>query len=202
MNKEIFINCPFDIEYSSIFDSILFAVYFCGFSPRCALEIDDGTQIRLNKIYDIIEECDLGIHDISRTELNTNNLPRFNMPFEFGLFLGAKRYGGRKQKLKTCLIFDVEKYRYMEFISDISGQDIKSHSNEPSEVIRKIRNWINTFRGTNRLPGATIIAEKYKQFRLDWPNVLAKLNLREDDVHYSDRIQIMEEWIPLNPVSN
>ena len=72
MNRDIFINCPFDDAYSDIFDAILFAIYFCGCKPRCALEIDDGAQIRLDKICDIIAECDLGIHDISRTELNPN----------------------------------------------------------------------------------------------------------------------------------
>jgi hypothetical protein len=89
MNRNIFINCPFDEDYSNIFDSILFAIYFCGCKPRCAMEIDDGSQIRLDKIYDIIEDSDLGIHDISRTQLNINELPRFNMPFEFGIFMAA-----------------------------------------------------------------------------------------------------------------
>ncbi|MCG8306173.1 MAG: hypothetical protein MI975_02200 [Cytophagales bacterium] len=141
MNRNIFINCPFDEDYSNIFDSILFAIYFCGCKPRCAMEIDDGSQIRLDKIYDIIEDSDLGIHDISRTQLNINGLPSFNMPFEFGIFMGAKRFGGSKQKTKSCLIFDTDRFRYMEFISDISGQDIKSHENDPVLVIRKIRNW-------------------------------------------------------------
>lgn len=200
MNREIFINCPFDEGYSDIFDAVLFAIYFCGCKPRCALEIDDGSQIRLDKIYDIIEESDLGIHDISRTELNDNNLPRFNMPFEFGVFMGAKRFGGRKQKEKSCLIFDTDRYRYMEFISDISGQDIKAHDNDPTQVIRKIRNWLNTYPILRPLAGATAIIEKYQRYRLDWPNILPTLNLDEDDVQYSDRTQIIEEWISLNPL--
>jgi len=131
MNNNVFINCPFDNQYTELFDAILFAIYFCGCKPRCALEIDDGSQIRLDKIISIIEECDLGIHDISRTELNSNDLPRFNMPFEFGIFMGAKRFGGIRQKRKSCLIFDTESFRYMEYISDISGQDIKAHNNNP-----------------------------------------------------------------------
>ena len=132
MNREIYIICPFDDTNSEIFDAVLFAIYFCGCKPRCALEIDDGSQVRLDKIYEIIEECDLGIHDISRTGLNDNNLPRFNMPFEFGIFMGAKRFGGRRQKTKSCLIFDKEKYRYMEFISDISG-----NSNQKNKKLAK-----------------------------------------------------------------
>lgn len=200
MNREVFINCPFDEDYSDIFDAILFAIYFCGCKPRCALEVDDGSQVRLDKIYDIIEECDLGIHDISRTELNENGLPRFNMPFEFGLFMGAKRYGGKKQKLKSCLIFDVNRFRYMEFISDISGQDIKSHENDVEQVIQKIRSWLNTFETLRPLAGATAIKNKYRDYKIDLPNVLPQLNLSEEDIEYSDRTQIIEEWISLNPL--
>lgn len=200
MNREIFINCPFDDHYSEIFDAVLFAIYFCGCKPRCALEIDDGSQVRLDKIYDIIEECDLAIHDISRTELNDQNLPRFNMPFEFGLFMGAKRFGGRRQKTKSCLIFDAEKYRYMKVISDISGQDIKEHGNDPTVVIKKIRSWLNTFKTLQPIAGATAIIRKYEQYRMDWPRILPTLNLSENDVEYSDRTQIIEEWISLNPL--
>lgn len=200
MNREIFINCPFDDNYSEIFDAVLFAIYFCGCKPRCALEIDDGSQIRLDKIYSIIEECDLGIHDISRTEFNENSLPRFNMPFEFGIFLGAKRFGGQKQKAKACLIFDTDEHRYKKFISDISGQDVKAHKNNPTQVITKIRNWLNTYGTLQPLAGATAINEKHNQYRLDWPNILPKLNLCEDDVQYADRTQIIEEWISLNPL--
>jgi hypothetical protein len=47
----------------------------------------------LSKIEKLIEVSKYGIHDISRTELNAHNFPRFNMPFELGIFFGAKRHG-------------------------------------------------------------------------------------------------------------
>ncbi len=50
------------------------------------------------------------------------SLPRFNMPLELGIFLGAKRFGSQKQKQKNGLILDREKYRYQSFCSDIAGQ--------------------------------------------------------------------------------
>lgn len=34
----VFINCPFDKDYAPLFDAILFAIYKCGFRPRCAME--------------------------------------------------------------------------------------------------------------------------------------------------------------------
>jgi hypothetical protein len=55
------------------------------------LEAYDSGDVRIEKILDIIDQCKLGIHDISRTELNEHSLPRFNMPLELGLFLGKRR---------------------------------------------------------------------------------------------------------------
>ena len=127
-DNHVFINCPFDRQYRSMFDAIIFAVLDCGFVARCALEVDDGGQVRIDKIVSIIRECRLGIHDISRTEPDpTTGLPRFNMPSELGLFLGAKRFGVGPQRRKLSLILDRERYRYQASCSDIAGQDVSAH---------------------------------------------------------------------------
>ena len=34
----VFINCPFDKDYSATFDALIFAVFVCGFRPRWACE--------------------------------------------------------------------------------------------------------------------------------------------------------------------
>ena len=128
-NDNVFINCPFDSDYKPLFDAMIFTVHDCGFVARCALEEGDASQVRIDKIYKIIEDSCYGIHDISRTELDeTSGLPRFNMPLELGIFLGAKRFGVEEQEVKKCLVMDREPYRYQKFISDIAGQDIFVHN--------------------------------------------------------------------------
>ena len=103
----VFLNCPFDAGYKPVFDSIVFAVTDLGFVARSAREQDDGGDVRLSKIERIIEECKYGIHDISAVELDpVNNLPRFNMPLELGLFLGCRRFGNAIQRRKVSLILD------------------------------------------------------------------------------------------------
>ena len=78
--SSVFINCPFDEAYKPIFDAIVFSVLDSGFTPRCSMEIDDSAQVRIDKIFRIIEECKYAIHDLSRTELDPeHNLPRFNV---------------------------------------------------------------------------------------------------------------------------
>jgi hypothetical protein len=66
--KNVFINCPFDDDYQPLFDAVVFAVHDCGFRVRCALEEEDSGEVRVAKLYKIIAESRLSIHDISRTE--------------------------------------------------------------------------------------------------------------------------------------
>ena len=49
-----------------------------------------SNETRIDKIARIIRESRLSVHDISRVELDAaSDLPRFNMPFECGLAMGA-----------------------------------------------------------------------------------------------------------------
>lgn len=85
----VFINCPFDPQYRPIFEAIVWTVQDLGFSARCATERDDSGEIRIQKIMQIIAQSQYGIHNISRTQVNDEGLPRFNMPYELGLFVGC-----------------------------------------------------------------------------------------------------------------
>jgi hypothetical protein len=157
-NDQVFINCPFDKKYSAMFHACVFTVLDAGFIPRCSLEVDDGTQFRLNAIIALINDCRYGVHDLSRVQLDPGSgLPRFNMPFELGLFYSAKHFGTQNQKKKQCVVFETEKYRYQKFISDIAGIDIKPHDKSPEKLILELRNWLFTAsRRTTIPPGAKI----------------------------------------------
>src|SRR5215469_15133347 len=185
-NQNVFINCPFDEKYKSLFRAIVFAVYDCGFVSRCALEEDDGSQIRLQKIYDIIASCRLGIHDLSRVQLDrSSRLPRFNMPLELGAFLGAKYFGVNQQKSKVCLILDSVEYRYQKFISDIAGQDIRAHGNDARRVIRIVRDWLRMYSQTS-IPSGSVIGERYAKFRAELPALCKASSLNRNELIYND----------------
>lgn len=197
-SENIFINCPFDEQYKGIFYATIFTILDCGFFPKSSLEFDDGTENRLEKIIRIIGECKFGIHDISRTELDSDsNLPRFNMPFELGLFIGARKFGGRLHKEKFCLIMDKTKYRYQSFISDISGQDIQSHNDDPRKVISIIRSWITTTSRRKTIPGGNSIWKRYNEFENDLPAMCKLAKITEDELTYIDRINFISEWLRL-----
>jgi hypothetical protein len=196
--SNVFINCPFDKDYLSLLNAIIFAVFDCGYIPRCALEFDDGGQVRIDKISRIISECKFGIHDISRTELDNNNLPRFNMPLELGLFLGAKKYGPKQDKQKVCLILDRDKYRYQKFISDIAGQDISAHNNSIDEVIPIVRNWLRNSSGRRTIPGGTTILSRFNLFKAALPLLCSTLHLKQDELIFNDYASLASEWLRAN----
>jgi hypothetical protein len=192
---DVFINCPFDRAYDPVFKALVFAVYACGFRPRSALELDDGGQTRIDKLYSLIGECRYGIHDLSRTELDqVNQLPRFNMPLELGLFLGAKRFGGATQATKRLLVLDVERYRYQRFISDLAGMDIHGHGGDPVRALRETRDWLANV-SRRALPSGDRITRLYQSFAADLPNLAADLEFDPRTIPYVDFERMVVGWL-------
>lgn len=197
-NDNVFINCPFDSAYKHLFDAMVFAVHDCGFIPRCALEEEDASEVRIDKIYNIIADCRYGIHDISRTELDKDSgLPRFNMPLELGIFLGAKKFGIEEQKRKKCLVLDTERYRFQQFISDIAGQDIQSHNNSSSEVIMRVRNWLRTASRRETIPSGSIIWERYQEFIEKLPQTAREARLIPEELIFNDYTLLVAQWLEI-----
>jgi len=194
--KDVFINCPFDDDFAPSFRALVFAVTRCGFRARCAREMDDGSETRIDKLYRIIEESRYGIHDLSRTELDgVNHLPRFNMPLELGIFLGSKRFGDADQKQKRCLILDVSQYRYQKFISDIAGMDITAHRGSPTNVVRCARDWLATATGRKSVPPAAVVSRSYQRFALALPRLAEGVGTDVDGLIYSDYERLVIGWV-------
>ena len=194
--RSIFINCPFDKSYRPIFHALVYAAFDCGLKPRCALEVDDAGDVRLNKILQLIRESRLAVHDISRTEIDRGSrLPRFNMPFELGLFLGARRFGGGIQARKVCLVLDREPYRYQAFLSDIAGQDIRCHDGQPASAIKMFRAWLSALPQARMLPGGAEIIRRYELFQAELPRMLRAIKLRREEMTFQDYGNLVSEWL-------
>jgi hypothetical protein len=197
---DVFINCPFDRDYAPTFRALIFTIFACGFRPRSARELDDAGQTRIDKLYNLINECRYGVHDLSRTELDAaNNLPRFNMPLELGIFLGAKRFGSKAQKQKRILILDIEQYRYQRFISDLAGMDIHEHGGDPVRALRETRDWLSNV-SRRQLPSADRLARTYGAFLDDLPALAAELEFDPARIPYVDFERIVVSWLVGAPV--
>lgn len=203
--RDVFVNCPFDDAYQPLFRAILYAVIRSGYRVRCALEADNAGTNRIDKIMEIIAECRFGIHDICRTELDaTSNLPRFNMPFELGLFYGARRYGGAKQNAKVFIIFDTERFRFQQFISDIAGVDIRAHTGQPKQLLSKLSEWFRTqsnapakWNAPALVPGGNQMSSEFDAFNAALPKLCELRSLKENEVTFSDLNTMMTDYVAL-----
>jgi hypothetical protein len=194
-NNSVFINYPVDERYRPLFRAAVFTVIRCGFDARCADEEADSSEARLRKIFRIISECRYGIHDLSRTQLDKKTkLPRFNMPFELGIFLGAKYFGRDEQDRKNCLIFEKKNHSYEIYISDIKGHDISSHHEQPKVMVRQIRDWLSINLKDTTLPGGSFLWNEYHRFCNWLPNKCRKIDIRNAELTSHDYINLIYSW--------
>jgi hypothetical protein len=195
-NWHVFVNCPFDGVYQPFFRAIVFTIVRSGFFARCALETDDAADNRFEKICGIIGECRYGIHDISRTELDQKSqLPRFNMPLELGLFLGARRYGSNTQRAKRCIVFDRDRFRFQAYISDIAGQDIHAHGGDVTLLIVELASWLRDQSRRANVPGGKVIAAEFLAFQRALADVCADRQLEVDELTFGDYADMVTEYL-------
>lgn len=201
-DSSVFLNVPFDPDYAPLLRGIVFCVLDCGFSVRCALEHEDSGEVRFEKLCRLIEACRFAIHDISRTEPDEARLPRFNMPLELGLLLGARRFGNRRQQRKNCLILDRERYRYQRYCSDIAGQDIRAHAGRPEVAISVVRDWLSAaVRRRQRIaPSGSAIVRRNAVFRSRLPHACRKLGHSIETLTFTDYTWFVARWLRENPL--
>lgn len=181
-NTNVFINCPFDKAYKPILDAICFTLIYLGYTPRLSENTDSGNS-RIVGIEDLISNSRYSIHDLSRMKsTKKDELARFNMPFELGFDLGCKKFGSQQQQTKMLLILDKERYRYQVAISDLSGNDIGSHSNKPEYAVRETRNWIRKISSNNNIAAPSLIWRMYGEFEGDFKQEALNLGFSEQDL--------------------
>jgi hypothetical protein len=199
--RSVFINCPFDDQYAPILHAITFAIIFAGYIPRSALERKDSGEERLDKIFKIIEECKYSLHDISRADSvpsDPNLPPRFNMPFECGIYYGARYFGNKTQKAKQLLILDSQPYRFQKTMSDIAGKDPDCHNNSSVEAIACVRRFLGHKSIVGEMPGEKHFQEQFAEFQRALPSILVPLKLTIMEIskfsYWKDYVNIVDQW--------
>ncbi len=198
--NSVFVNCPFDDDYKPLFEVLLFTIASSGYRARCALEEVNAADIRFDKLCRLIAESQKSVHDLSRTELGReNNLPRFNMPLELGLFLGAKRFGGKAHQRKSALVLTAEKHSLPVYLSDTAGSDASQHHGKPIEIIRSVRSYLHTTPSSQPLPGASRILEVFEHFKSVRSRYARALQMTPDEIDpfrdYRDYLGIQAEYL-------
>jgi hypothetical protein len=192
----VFVNAPFDDEFLPLLHAILFTIHDAGFVARLAVEKIGGSELRLPKILRLIKESRLSIHDLSRVHSkNAAGLPRFNMPFECGLALGAMSVERPRKNVepRDYLVLVAEPFQDQKTASDLAGQDSKAHHDEPQKAISAVRHFLRNKAATERpMRGATAIHKRFEQCKAALPVEALANGIGADEISTFDYIT---EWL-------
>ena len=122
-------------------------------------------------------------------------MPRFNMPLELGIFLGAKHFGDEAQRRKRALVLDTERHRYQTFISDLAGIDPTAHGGDPRQMVRCARDWLLTVSRRTTIPSPVQVLASYDSFTLALPGIARSAGLEPTDIRYIDFEQLIFAWL-------
>jgi hypothetical protein len=78
-----------------------------------------------------------------------------------------------------------EEYRYQRFVSDIAGQDVHAHGNDPAEAISVIRNWLRTYSAAS-IPSGSVILDRYQAFQSEMPAMCMDFRLAVNELIFND----------------
>jgi hypothetical protein len=176
---------------------MVFTILFLELIPLHSVSTSSD-QVRVKRIMDLIEKARFSIHDLSRNQFTKmGEYARFNLPFELGLAVGCKRYGGRKFMHNKILILDKELNAYDRYIGDLSGQDIEAHANDAETIIKVVRDWMARIYPKWRIPLSKEIWKSYSQFM---EHLESKLSLQLypsllTEIQMNDFIGFVEDWI-------
>jgi hypothetical protein len=165
--SNVFLNVPYDKQFQSLWLAYIAGVYAFGLVPRATLEIPGGVR-RLDRILDIIHECDYSVHDLSRVQLDRRapRTPRFNMPFELGLTIAWQHSSNRSHVWFVC---ESRNYRVFKSLSDLNGTDVYIHNGRVRGVFAQLG---NAFVRVGRKPSVSQMERIYRALSQELPAIL------------------------------
>jgi hypothetical protein len=157
--QSVFLNVPFDAEYSPLFVALIAGLTALGRSPRCVLEVPGAGLNRLERIFGLVASCRTSIHDLSRVSLSSDlNLPRFNMPFELGMAYALSRVGSH-----GFFLLEEKPYRLQISLSDLNGHDPHIHDGTQAGVLRCVLDCFGTPSGAPDIATLTALTKRLAQ---------------------------------------
>jgi hypothetical protein len=151
----VFVNTPFDVSYQSQFIALLAAIIAVGRTPRCVLEVAEVGLGRLARLLDLMADCEVSIHDLSRVGLPA----RFNMPFELGLACAVAEL----KPPHAFILLEKVPYRIQVTLSDMNGRDPYIHGGTIRGAIDSV---LNALRPTTGAPTAGDVFRLYGTMRV------------------------------------
>jgi hypothetical protein len=127
VDRSVFINAPFDLQYEPLFVTLVGSLVFVGQLPHSVLEVREAGQGRLARILELIGSCRMSFHDVSRVGTPV----RFNMPFELGLACAINLTSGNHD----VFVLDSQPFRMDRSLSDYKGRDPLIHHDRCDDLV-------------------------------------------------------------------
>lgn len=181
---------------------MLFTILDLGYRPQIGSARQDSGEQRVDKIAAMIEGSKFGIHDLSRCQSSAaDEYYRLNMPFELGLDVACRRYGGARYADKALLVLEAKPFRYQAALSDIAGCDIQVHGDDPLRLIDHVRGWLDE-QGKLDAIGTSGIWARFGEYTAWNFDALAARRYSPTDIarlRMSKQLDQMRKWIAANP---
>lgn len=165
-NYQVFLNYPFDENFTEFSHAMHFAVISAGLLPVCAKDISEPDKVRLDQLLDAINNCRFSAHDLSRCRgEGASNFARMNMPVEVGmaLFYSFKT----AHQMHRCAAFAPTPHDYKRFASDLSGLDFPSYDGDDISLLVSVYEWLRKVvlqHYFNSQP-MDLVVRKYSEFK-------------------------------------
>ena len=117
---EVFLNLPYEESYEPVLLGLTGSLVALKCIPRLTFEEADDGVGRMRRIFRLLKECPVSLHDLSIVA----DEPRLNMPFELGLACAIREMGGKHR----YFILESKRHRLGKVLSDLAGWDPKIHN--------------------------------------------------------------------------
>jgi hypothetical protein len=154
--QSVFLNVPFDADYSSLFLALIAGLTGLGRTPRCVLEVPSGGRNRLERVFGLVSSCGASIHDLSRVTLSGDlEVPRFNMPFELGMAFALSQLTPH-----NFFVLEEKAFRLQASLSDLNGHDPHIHEGTSLGILRCVLDCFGTPSGAPPLTALEVMTRR------------------------------------------
>lgn len=162
---QVFLNYPFDHEFTPFSHAMHFAVIAAGLIPICAYDLTAPDRPRLDIIVEAIIRSRYSVHDFSRLRgEGEQNFARLNMPIEMGMALFHALQTQRATH--RCAFFIPAPHEYRIAASDLAGLDPIPYDGNEQSCVMRVYEWLRDgVRSpyTQRVPTVAVV-ERFRHF--------------------------------------
>jgi len=130
LERSVFLNLPFEKKYEPIFVGLIVGLVTVGLIPRSVVELHENGDGRMARLFQLMEECSISIHDLSYSGMEF----RYNMPFELGIAYALSV----SRPNSILLVFEAKKRDLLKILTDLRGFDSKVHNMRGEDALQVI----------------------------------------------------------------